>query len=171
MSSGKWPPSCLRLYESRQILNELSTLLQGVSIYICPCNCCFPRHILTHWPLGDVAIILKLYPSNSCHGLNSCAISVKLLSGACQRTLLIISQNWVRQWLGTVRQQAITWANVDSDLCRHMASLRVNELTMIKPLPSFIGVTSPWTGKINILRPAGNGLHFADDILKCIFWN
>ena len=26
------------------------------------------------------------------------------------------------------RQQAITWANVDQDLCRHMASLGHNEL-------------------------------------------
>ena len=26
-------------------------------------------------------------------------------------------------------QQAIAWANVDSDLCRHMASLGHNELT------------------------------------------
>ena len=30
--------------------------------------------------------------------------------------------------LGAVRQQAITWANVDPDLCRHMASLGPNEL-------------------------------------------
>ena len=27
-------------------------------------------------------------------------------------------------------QQAITWANVDLDLCRHRASLGHNELTM-----------------------------------------
>ena len=27
------------------------------------------------------------------------------------------------------RQQAITWANVDPDLCRQMASLGLNELT------------------------------------------
>ena len=29
----------------------------------------------------------------------------------------------------TFRQQAITWANVDPDLCHHMASLGHNELT------------------------------------------
>ena len=28
-----------------------------------------------------------------------------------------------------MRQQAITWANVDPDLCRHMASQGHNELT------------------------------------------
>ena len=31
-------------------------------------------------------------------------------------------------------QQAITWANVDPDLCRHMASLGHNELTNEGPL-------------------------------------
>ena len=31
-----------------------------------------------------------------------------------------------------VRQQAITWANVDPDICRHMASLGHNELKMEK---------------------------------------
>ena len=39
------------------------------------------------------------------------------------------SQYWFRQWIGAVRQQAITWANVDPDPCRHMASLGRNELT------------------------------------------
>ena len=38
----------------------------------------------------------------------------------------MISQHWFRQWLGAVRQQAITWANVDPDLCRQMASLGLN---------------------------------------------
>ena len=33
--------------------------------------------------------------------------------------------------LGAVRQQAITWANVDPYLCRHMASLGHNELINI----------------------------------------
>ena len=27
------------------------------------------------------------------------------------------------QWLGAIRQQAITWANVDPDLCHHTVSL------------------------------------------------
>ena len=48
--------------------------------------------------------------------------SVKLLSGECHNTSLIISQHWFRLWLGAVRQQAITWANIDIDLCRHMAT-------------------------------------------------
>ena len=30
-------------------------------------------------------------------------------------------QNWLKLWLGAVRQQAITWANVDQHLCHHIA--------------------------------------------------
>ena len=35
------------------------------------------------------------------------------------------------EWRAVVRQQAIAWSNVDSDLCRHMASLRHNKLIVI----------------------------------------
>ena len=31
--------------------------------------------------------------------------------------------------LGAIRQQAITWANVDPDFCHHMVSLGQDELT------------------------------------------
>ena len=48
---------------------------------------------------------------------------MKSLSWKCHRTLLIRSQHWFRQWLGAVRQQAITWSNVDPELCHHMVSL------------------------------------------------
>ena len=48
---------------------------------------------------------------------------VTMLSDECQWTLLTIRQHWYRQWLGAFRQQAITWANVDPDLCRDMASM------------------------------------------------
>ena len=39
----------------------------------------------------------------------------------------MISQHWLRSWLGAIRQQAITWANIDPDLCCHMAWLGHNE--------------------------------------------
>ena len=42
----------------------------------------------------------------------------------------MVSQHWCRLWLGAVRQQAITWANVDPDLCHHMASLSHNEIKL-----------------------------------------
>ena len=37
-----------------------------------------------------------------------------------------LGQHWFRSWLGAVRQQAITWTNVNTDLYRHMASLGHN---------------------------------------------
>ena len=55
---------------------------------------------------------------------------MKLSSDEYRWTFLMVSQYWFRWWLGAVRQQAITWANVDPDLCRHMASLGPNELSM-----------------------------------------
>ena len=54
---------------------------------------------------------------------------VKLPSYECQWTIFMVSQHWFWQWLGAVRQQAITWANVDPDLCLHMVSLGHNELS------------------------------------------
>ena len=53
---------------------------------------------------------------------------MKLLTGECHWTLLMISENWFRLWLGAVRQQAIYLANVDPDLCHHMLILDHNEL-------------------------------------------
>ena len=41
----------------------------------------------------------------------------------------MISQHWFRWWLGAVRHQAITWANVDPEICRSISSLGHNELT------------------------------------------
>ena len=41
------------------------------------------------------------------------------------KSILIQVLAWCRQ---AVRQQAITWANVDPGLCRYMASLGYNEL-------------------------------------------
>ena len=42
------------------------------------------------------------------------------------------SQHWFRWWLGTERQQAITWSNVEQNPCPHMASLGPNELKIEK---------------------------------------
>ena len=36
----------------------------------------------------------------------------------------------VQVMVGAVRQQAISWANVDPDICRHIASLGYDELNM-----------------------------------------
>ena len=47
----------------------------------------------------------------SWHRLCLCALHVKMLSSECHRTPLMIIQHYVR--LGVIRQQTITWANVD----------------------------------------------------------
>ena len=77
---------------------------------------------LTLWPLGDVIVILK-YNLWTHHGPIPWTLLVKLHSGECQTTPLMMSQHWFRWWIGAVRQGAITWANVDPDICHHMASV------------------------------------------------
>ena len=43
----------------------------------------------------------------------------------CHRICLMVSQHWFRQWLGAIRQQAITWPNVEPGPCRHKTSLEL----------------------------------------------
>ena len=57
------------------------------------------------------------------HGLISWAHILKLLLDDCHRTHLLISQHWFRWWLGYFREETIKWANIDPDLCRHLAAL------------------------------------------------
>ena len=52
----------------------------------------------------------------------------------------MLSQHWFRLWLGALRQQAITWVNVDQVLCRHMASPGHNELTHL-PLDKMAAIS------------------------------
>ena len=54
-------------------------------------------------------------------------------SNKCHRNLLMISEHWFRYWLSAIRQQAITWAKVDPDLCHHMASLAVINRPAVSP--------------------------------------
>ena len=48
-----------------------------------------------------------------------------------QSLTIMRSQHWFKQWLGAIRQQAITWTNVDQDLCCYEASLSHNKLMEI----------------------------------------
>ena len=41
----------------------------------------------------------------------------------CHRTPLMKSKYWFRKWLSGVRQQDITWTNVDPDLYHHMVQV------------------------------------------------
>ena len=63
-------------------------------------------------------------------------ISMKLVQGSNWQYVITGSDNG----LATNRRQAITWANVDPDLCRHSASLGHNELK----LAIFIGLVAPY---------------------------
>ena len=49
-------------------------------------------------------------------------------------SLIVSCQHWFRYGLDAIRrQQAITWATVDPDLCLHLALLGHNELTHLAP--------------------------------------
>ena len=67
---------------------------------------------------------LRTYFSDGYFG----SFSVNLPSGGWQRTWLTTSQYSFKQKLGAARQQAITWAIIDPELCHHMASLKHNTL-------------------------------------------
>ena len=60
----------------------------------------------------------------------SCALPVKMVVGEWHKIPLVRIQHWCMQRLGASRHQAITWANVDPDLCWNMAPQGHNELTI-----------------------------------------
>ena len=93
---------------------------------------CWGLNMLTHWPLGDLDAILKLQFPISFYWLVSSHCLMIMPWDECHGTLLMMSQHWFRYWLGAVRQQAITWTNVDIVPCRHMASPGHNELTLVR---------------------------------------
>ena len=81
-------------------------------------------------------LTLGRYGSNCKSAIFKPMARIKFLSTSCEIALrwitqktLIITQQRFKQWLGAIRHQAIGWANVDPDLCRHMTSLGYNELT------------------------------------------
>ena len=78
--------------------------------------------------LGDVAIIFKAWFLNSSlYRIVAWTHAVKLPSGKKHMISLMISRHWFRLWLGAIRPQAITWADVDPHLLP-LASLGHNEL-------------------------------------------
>ena len=82
--------------------------------------------LLTHCSLGDVEVILHVYFSNSFYELICWTHPVKLewvpqIPSDNKSTLVQVMAWW---W-----HQAITWANVDLDLCRHITSPGYNLLS------------------------------------------
>ena len=58
----------------------------------------YTGNYLTQWPLGDVAIVLKVWFSNSLYWIVAWAFAVELLSNEYHRTSLMRSQRWFRRW-------------------------------------------------------------------------
>ena len=85
------------------------------------------RNRLTHRPLGDLDVILKMQFKVVFYRLVSSDILMKMPSNKCLKILPMISQHWPRQWLGAIRQQLIISANGDPHLCCHMALLGLNK--------------------------------------------
>ena len=50
--------------------------------------------LLSHWPLGDLNMILKMYSSISLYWLVSSNLLMIMSSDECHRALLMISQHW-----------------------------------------------------------------------------
>ena len=92
---------------------------------LCLFACLAPSHYLTHRPLGDLNVILKMSFSILLDWLVSSNLCMIMYSDNCHRMVLMKSYHWFR--LCAIRQHAITWTSVDQDLQRHMASLGPNE--------------------------------------------
>ena len=84
---------------------------------------------LTYPPQSDELLILHKWSSSSCWWY----VSERWIRPRMNATRppLMISQQWFGWYLGALRQQTITWANVDHNPCRHMASFGHNELIQI----------------------------------------
>ena len=68
-------------------------------------------------------ILMQFSPSNSLQ---------IFIESALHGLMKTFSRHWLRLWLAAWRHQAVTWANVDQDPCRHMTSLGHNELMLLK---------------------------------------
>ena len=101
------------------------------------------------------------------HGVWLWAFLVKLLSGEGHQTPLMKNEHHLRWWLGAIRQQAITWANDDPDLCCHMVTqpqwvnnqMKITFLSTISlvQLMYWGWMTHIWVSKLTIID-SHNGL-------------
>ena len=96
---------------------------------------------------------------------------MKLLSGECHRTSLMISQLWFMWWLGAVKQRTITWAIVDE----YLSSYDVNMPPLVNSLLD--GYCSQWNCKHvkdllhkshNVPVPCATMHHFATEMCTCV---
>ena len=105
------------------------------------------------WPLGNAALIIP----------RILIISCETADDSKHKTSLMISRHWFRWWLGAVRQQAITWTNVDQVLLRQMSHWvkwsMLHEWNIIllhmSILCVIVCVYSLWGSRHEILPPPG----------------
>ena len=81
------------------------------------------KKIISSLVTGGYSSNFKIEFSNWLCRIIIWALPETLLSGECLKTLLMKSQHWSRKWFGAV----VSWANIDPDICRHMASIDANE--------------------------------------------
>ena len=81
-----------------------------------------------HWPL--VKQILKCFQTR--FTIDGKHINIDMHWDVFWNISLMIGLHCIRQWLGAIWHQAITWCNIDLDLRHHMVSLSHNGLTWYK---------------------------------------
>ena len=115
---------------------------------------------IINWNIGNKFQWNFNQNSNFSHEFSFKKMHLKMLSAKWRLLHLGVNalmrhEHWFRRWLGAIQQQAITWVNVDPDLCHHMASLGHSELkqTMIKFDCNFRSEKCIW-------RNAMSGDHF-----------
>ena len=89
-------------------------------------TCYHVDYFFTNAPLMFTSLGPGRCDSNFKSGKSKHYSRFKFMCASCEihlRTSLMVRRHWFRWWLNAIRQQAINWANVDTDLCCHMASL------------------------------------------------
>ena len=117
---------------------------------------------LTIWPPGDLYAILKNAIFNFVLLIGIFRSSHDNALRWMPQTSLMISQHWFRSWLCAIRQQAITWANVDSVPCHLMASLGQSELINVCFVPRR---HSPFAMPMGLEYK-----HYLINNIRCIIW-
>ena len=97
------------------VLLTLYLYVQNIDVFLCRIsNSLFP---------GRSEDSIQNDASNLVYWLVFSDLTMAIPSDECNMTVFTLIQHWFRQWYGAIRQQAITWSNVDSDLWRHLALL------------------------------------------------
>ena len=114
----------LLIFEKYINQKKISDIMCYFNSSVHPCMLCICHSIILIDFGGNVTKIFW--------ELISCVINLELVLNEFHGTVLILNQHWFnfRQWLGAIQAKAITWANVDPDLCHHMVTLCHNELNM-----------------------------------------